>query len=260
MKKRIWSYDILSSSAKALSDVTGIRLLKHYKSIYRPREGDIMVNWGEEACLLFFRAAMVGVRFINKPSNVDIARNKLLTFGVLQDSGVSIPLYTQNPVQVKEWIDDGNIVFGRRTLTGQGGSGIIVVYPVAAAIPDCPLYTVYIPKKEEYRVHVFSGEVKDIQRKIRDPKQEPKDWRVRSHANGFIFARANLDVPEDVLTQAKAAVSALGLDFGAVDVVYNAKRKKAYVLEVNTAPGLVETTLRIYGEEITKMVKGLQGK
>jgi glutathione synthase/RimK-type ligase-like ATP-grasp enzyme len=218
-----------------------------------------MVNWGEETCLLFFRAAMIGVRFINHPVNVGTARNKLATFEVLQDNGISIPLYTQDQGQVREWLDDGNIVFGRKTLTGQGGSGILTIYP-ASSIPDCPLYTLYIPKKEEYRVHVFSGEVKDVQRKIRDPKREPKNWRIRNHDNGFIFARANLDVPEEVLTQAKAAVSALGLDFGAVDVVYPAKRKKAYVLEVNTAPGLAETTLRIYGEEIPKLVEGLRGK
>ena len=56
------------------------------------------------------------------------------------------------------------------------------------------------------------------------------------------------DLPEDCEKQAVAAVVALGLDFGAVDVVYNVKEQKAYVLEVNSAPGLSGTTLDKYVE------------
>ena len=39
----------------------------------------------------------------------------------------------------------------------------------------------------------------------------------------FIFQIEDFDLPEDCEKQALAAVEVLGLDFGAVDVVYNAK-------------------------------------
>jgi len=50
------------------------------------------------------------------------------------------------------------------------------------------------------------------------------------------------------LDEGLASVMALGLDFGAVDIVYNENDNKAYVLEINTAPGLSGTTLEKYVE------------
>jgi D-alanine-D-alanine ligase-like ATP-grasp enzyme len=47
------------------------------------------------------------------------------------------------------------------------------------------------------------------------------------------------------------AVNHLGLDFGAVDMIYNAKRNTYYVLEVNTACGLAGETLNKYVEVFT---------
>jgi D-alanine-D-alanine ligase-like ATP-grasp enzyme len=37
-----------------------------------------------------------------------------------------------------------------------------------------------------------------------------------------------------------------GLDFGAVDVIWNAQKEKPYVLEINTAPGLEGQTIADY--------------
>jgi len=51
---------------------------------------------------------------------------------------------------------------------------------------------------------------------------------------------------------ALAAVSALGLDFGAVDIIYNEHENQYYVLEVNTAPGLEGTTVEKYAEAFAK--------
>jgi len=44
------------------------------------------------------------------------------------------------------------------------------------------------------------------------------------------------------------------LDFGAVDVVFNSKEKLAYVLEINTAPGLTGSTLDGYVERLRKFL------
>ena len=49
-----------------------------------------------------------------------------------------------------------------------------------------------------------------------------------------------------------SAVDSLGLDFGAVDIIWNESEDQYYVLEVNTAPGVEGTTLQKYTEAILK--------
>ena len=60
---------------------------------------------------------------------------------------------------------------------------------------------------------------------------------------------------DHVRAQSVAAVRSLGLDFGAVDVVE--RQNKAYVLEVNTAPGLVGTTLEKYVDAIREYAEDM---
>jgi D-alanine-D-alanine ligase-like ATP-grasp enzyme len=62
---------------------------------------------------------------------------------------------------------------------------------------------------------------------------------IRNHANGWVFCPLELDdVSEDSKNAAVAACAALGLDFGAVDLVVDKRDRLPYILEVNTAPGL----------------------
>jgi hypothetical protein len=94
----------------------------------------------------------------------------------------------------------------------------------------------------------------DVQRKARtrDVPDDEVNWKIRNTAGGFIFAREGVtpsNVHPDVLYQAQRAIAVIpGLDFGAVDVIWNRSRGGAYVLEINTAPGLEGTTLTRYTE------------
>ena len=47
-------------------------------------------------------------------------------------------------------------------------------------------------------------------------------------------------------------VNHIGLDFGAVDIIYNNRDDVCYLLEVNTAPGLQGTTLEKYKDAVEK--------
>lgn len=160
------------------------------------------------------------------------------------------PEYTTDFHKARLWLASGFTVVERHVLNGHSGEGIRLVEPEAGEeITRAPLYVKYVPKKQEYRVHVCGGHAVDIQRKARrkDLPDDEVNWKIRNHDNGFIFAR-NEDgqVPQDVVDQAVRAVNALGLAFGAVDVIFNDKAQQAYVLEVNTAPGLSGETLAGY--------------
>lgn len=123
---------------------------------------------------------------------------------------------------------------------------------------NAPLYVKYIKKQQEYRVHVFNGSVIDVQRKMRrtDTPDEDVNWQVRNHSNGFIFGREGVELSPTALTMCVASVQALGLDFGAVDMIHNERSDTYYVLEVNTACGLTGTTLEKYKTAILEYANG----
>ncbi len=97
---------------------------------------------------------------------------------------------------------------------------------------------------------MFKGQVIHSSRKARkkDIPDEEVNWQVRNHKNGFIFQHENFELPEECVVKAKEAVELCGLDFGAVDIIWNDKQQRAYVLEVNTAPGLEGKTLEAYAK------------
>lgn len=182
---------------------------------------------------------------LNSCEAVKTAANKIKTFATI--GHLCVP-YTTDMEEAKRW--EGPVVV-RHTVTGNSGQGIEIVDD-PLDIPEAPLYTKYIKKASEWRVHVFQGKAIDVTRKIRDPERTPTNWQVRNHDNGFIFARESGEPPcQSIITHAIEAVAGLGLDFGAVDVIWNQHQERAYVLEVNTAPGLEgETTLKAYTEAI----------
>lgn len=111
-------------------------------------------------------------------------------------------------------------------------------------IPQAPLYTLCIQNDGEYRVHVFQGDVILYQKKSRRVGEdgevevaEGADTDVRNLASNWIYRTGNLEPLERVEDLAIEAIEALGLDFGAVDIIKD-EEGNVYVLEVNCAPGL----------------------
>lgn len=120
-------------------------------------------------------------------------------------------------------------------------------------LPDAPLYTLGVQNHGEYRVHVFNGEVILYQKKSRRVNDdgevvtaEGEEADVRNLASNWVYRTGNLRRLERIEELAINAVDALGLDFGAVDIIKN-ENGEVMVLEVNTAPGLGNTeTLEAY--------------
>jgi len=152
--------------------------------------------------------------------------------------------------------DGGDGVLDAGRGAGSSGDG-----GVAGSIVRAPLYTKYVKKAEEYRVHVVRGEVIDVQmkRKRQEVPNEEVDYKVRNSANGWVYCRDGVTAPECVRSAAIGAVASCGLDFGAADVGFNRHKDQAYVFEVNTAPGLEGTTLDRYYEALAGLLPSIRG-
>lgn len=261
MTLNIYTHNPNSEGAKALANALGVKRIKQEGSKYVGRAGKTVINWGSSNV-----PAQVdsGARILNRPESVRRVTNKLDFFNLVKDAHrrngnetPRIPEFTTDRAVATRWVEEGAKVVVRTKLNGHSGDGIVVIEERGVDIPAAPLYTKYVPKKQEWRVHVLKDgdqlTVIDMQRKIRDPKFEGvPNWNVRSHDNGFIFAR-EVDAPNpDILEQAIRALDVSGLDFGAVDVIWNQQQGAAYVLEINTAPGLVGQTVESYANAFKK--------
>lgn len=249
----IYPYKLGSKSVKSLKGALvgeGInaKIIRLENSNFKGSDDKLVINWGNSSP----NEQVERCKVLNEPAKVKIASNKLDFFRAVEGA-CRIPEYTEAKDQAKQWSEAGAAVVVREKLTGHSGEGIVILEnPLEFESYNhsrAKLYVKYVPKKQEYRVHVVGLEPILVQRKARrnDFPDELVNWKVRSHENGFIFAR-NEDkaIPDDVVTQAKDAIEAIGLDFGAVDVVWNEYRQEATVLEVNSAPGLEGTTTDDY--------------
>lgn len=251
MSLKIYPYIIGSESAQKLADLLNVLQVKPNGN-YVPQRGQCIINWGSSRQPDWAVKAMNrDVTILNKPAAVNIAANKLNTLQALSSAGVSIPKFTTDIHQAGIWLTTGHTVVERHELRGNSGDGVRIVNrhdeDMESNLTHAPLYTRYINKTCEFRVHVFKGQVIDYIEKKKvssDRRGDNFNKYICSIDLGWVFSRTNVrDIPE-VRTLAIRAVAALGLDFGAVDIVY--ADGQAYVLEVNTAPGILGTTLVNY--------------
>lgn len=257
MSMKILPYKAGSESAKKLADALGIAKLKQEGSRWRGKVGDVVINWGNSK--MGHPSFESEARILNHPDSVAKAANKLLAFQNFKEAGVPTPKFTADRNEAKKMLDAGSTIVCRAKLNGHSGEGITLMSPEryheVGVVPQVPLYTNYIRKTDEYRAHVFGDKVFFVQRKARklDVPDDEVNWQVRNHANGFIYAHDGVDVEDDVKSICVKAVKALGLDFGAVDLI-KTKTGRWYVLEVNTACGLEGTTLDKYVEQLKEFV------
>lgn len=245
MSVNIYSHSTGSRGSKALSEALKAKRIRHQNSNYRGGIDKVVINWGSPN----LPPEVLKSNVLNFPECVALAINKLDFFNNLRLGDTRTPPFTSNPETAKTWLKEGKTVVARTMLRASAGRGIVLMNKPEDFV-QAQLYTEYVKKADEYRVHVFNGEVLDYQRKARNTEvsDDEVNWQIRTHDNGFIYMREGVQPPQDVINQAISAVKDLDLDFGAVDVIWNAKKQEAYVLEVNTAPGLEGTTLQKYTE------------
>jgi len=243
MRLFVYPYKLNSVSGRVLARALDTKRLRS-DGKYRAKWADIVINWGNSTIPVWY------ARILNQPEAVKRSVNKLRTFSYLSDKGISTPEWKCNIQEAQQWAAEGHIVYCRTHLSGHSGSGIVIATTPDQVVP-APLYTKQVKASHEYRVHVFKGEVIDFQQKKRRNGAESNPL-IRNHGNGYVYARNGVDLPDSTKHTAIAAVAALGLDFGAVDIAYVEDNDTSYVYEVNTAPGLVGTTISKYTEAFKK--------
>lgn len=245
----MFPYKMGSESARNLARNLGIKRVYSDRN-YRHKRNHVVINWGNAYCPEWYDSER---RTLNHYLAVTNAANKLYTFHKLLTAEVPTPEWTRESIIASTWVADGHIVYGRESVTSSQGRHIKMFGgDFSHVVTHCPLYTKEFKSRYEFRVHVFNGKVIDFVQKKRRSGEEDVDRYIRNHNNGWVFCRGGIELPAAVEDVALRSIIALGLDFGAVDIRYNANTDKAVCLEVNTAPGLPEdsTTLQRYTDAI----------
>lgn len=119
----------------------------------------------------------------------------------------------------------------------------------AATEAGADYFIPYVPTKGEYRVHVVGGMVPFMQRKEFTGKGKILSPWLRNKRLGWRLVRCP-ELPA-VCELGVRAVAALGLDFGAVDIL-RSDDDNLWVLEVNTAPALRGIQLEDWAESFLR--------
>lgn len=232
------------ATGQQLRDILGIK-----GSMEAPTtKEDVLIRWGSSK-----RIKKIPGRTINKRNAVERAADKLLSLSIMQDAHVPVPkVYVGNDALNAS---KSEVLLGRRVNHTQGRDIILCLQREdvkrALALPNDErpaFFTSYIPTSREFRVHVFEKEVLKISEKILTDEDKFQVSWIRNFENGYTFRNVR-DIGDTVLNNisqaAIAAIEALGLDFGAVDIVLS-DDGFWYVLEVNTGPSLGDNSLEVY--------------
>lgn len=264
MSLKIWSYNTGSRTAKELAARLRCRVLAAPESTrWMPSRGDTILNFGNSDYNGNIDASTtyrLGANMINHPTYVNEYADKLQAFCHIAnvDTLVTVP-YTDDINLVRMWLENGSDVVARHKLRGHSGDGIEII-PFEAfrrgngTVPAAPLYTKYVKKSVEHRIHMFKqrdGTVNYIwqQKRRRFECTEP-NWAIRNYENGFIYAVEDVEKPANWEAIQQGLESSIDLTFSATDLITpnntnprGVRQQGPMVLEVNSAPGLSSPTL-----------------
>lgn len=187
---------------------------------------------------------------INSAESIALATNKLESLRVMSESEINVPMWNEDPEELVEQC--GYPILGRK-LRHARGSDIQLCLQKRDFRRRRDFYTSYIPTNREFRVHVVGGEAVRIQAKYLDHPEMKKAW-IRNYESGYRFRNPRLRLRPERLQAAIRAVSVIGLDFGAVDLIIG-DDNLTYILEVNTAPSCSPLTGAAYANGIANLLR-----
>lgn len=246
MKTLMYLYHTNDAGGVELKNLMGLQQIKHEGSRFKAEKDTIVINWGSSKPK---NQEMLKCKIINTPEAVGHAVDKIKFLQAASQVANCVPWTTSRWI-AQLWIDRGDTVYCRTKIKGKEGNGIIVTK--GKDLPEAPLYTLKVDSIDEYRVHVVDGKVIAVHRKV-----EGEDPSIRNSANGWKFKKI-FKYPFDLEIHARAATKAVGLDFAAIDILWDGK--KATVLEANTAPGIegMNATLKAYADALKELAREKQ--
>lgn len=233
----VYPYTQHSAGSIMIAEELDGKRVKLHDSKYVHKPENVLINWGNGNCP--YPAAL------NPASAINEVIDKVAFFKKLYGFGLTPPVaFTKTEAATLPF----PVVC--RTLTeAKDGEGIVIADKPEQLV-SAKLYTSYIDKTSEYRIHVgrkSNGEVVVICRqkkyKTDDFKGDGRIWTGPETKFSFIETA----VPP-VIYAAKAAFEKFPeLTFGAFDIVYDNSSEKAYILEINSAPMMNSDTTKAYG-------------
>lgn len=206
-------------------------------------QASALIRWGSQQAL---PSGSRPTSTLNSAEALSVSADKLLSLQRMTEAGLTTPGFSTQ-AGARGLFDLSTTVLGR-SRHGRCGQDIQVFHSPDELTP-CDFYTAYVPNTREYRIHVFKGDVIRIQGKYLDfPEQHTNEF-IKNHGQGFRFRAPDVQLNHDRLEAAIGAVAAVGLDFGAVDLLIGEDRR-CYVLEVNSAPACSPLTARAYVERM----------
>lgn len=201
---------------------------------------DFLIRWGAQQRLV--RAPRV---VLNRADAIANAADKLQSLKMLEYEDIPVPPFSEE-------LDLIEAPFLGRNRHHSRGTDIVLYMQHADTelFGEKDFYTQYVPTLHEYRVHVVRDKVIRVSQKLYDHTHDPIGARhswIRNHENGWVFRSPTHPLSHYWQNTAIEAVHALGLDFGAVDLIVD-EEGRALVLEVNTAPACSPRTARAYCE------------
>lgn len=256
-KQKVWQRG-KKSSGTLLAEALGIGIIT--PNLTTTLNGQIIINWGCSSNNFNLSPTLNGV--YNTPDAIKIAVNKLKTLSILEEQYLPVPMFTTTKDGAIRLLSEFGGVVCRTLLTSHSGKGIVLARKEEDVV-DAKLYTAYYKKLNEYRVHVFRNNSLLVKkRKLSKEKLGRRGIKdtpqfIRNLRHGFIYSTRLDDVSDDLQSTLKSlgmmAIKALGLDFGAVDIM-ETEDHGLLILEVNTAPGLSnQSTFNFYLENIMEL-------
>lgn len=209
-------------------------------SLVRDSTTSVTVNWGR------YKA--------NSKLNPDISNttNKRKMRELFEQHDVPMPRLLDYDL-TSLFMDDGDKVVGRpdRHTKGRGfwlckdRDDVIAAKLGARRKKAATHFMEFVESDREYRVHIFKGKSIRI-----SEKKFNSDGTYTTGKPGDIELRR-------VRQAAKAAVDAVGLDFGAVDILARGEHnEEVFVTEVNAAPGCGGSVPKLYADVFKRWQEG----
>lgn len=189
-------------------------------------------------------------RVLNSAEAIERASNKLESLHIMRDRGIPVPDFDTDAEALVERV--GYPILGRRTQHARGTDITLCLQRRDFRRQPRDYYVSYVPVNREYRLHVAGGEVIRVQGKFLDVSEDYVPW-MRNFSTGYRFRAPRRRVHNTRLESAIGAVEALGLDFGAVDLIV-ADNGSHYILEVNTSPSCSALTGAAYCSAFARML------